>query len=92
MSNKRKWTRAQSAEALQQGWDVFDVDGALQIQRDDESAVFQDDAQAISWVALCANAGKPLHVAALTAAGHTVDTALAAVRVMRGAVHGEAKS
>lgn len=53
------------AQAVSEGWALFDVDGRLQLQKDDEQAKFESDADAIIFVALKAHAGSAYHRAAL---------------------------
>ena len=55
---------AQQIAALD-GWGLFDVDGKLELQRDDEANVFADDAAALAHVEEQAAAGSTLHALAL---------------------------
>lgn len=63
------------AVALAEGWDLFDVDskGIFQIQRDDDSAIFQSDIAAVDFVRKKASEGSEVHMRALAA--HLVDAA-----------------
>lgn len=69
-----------NTQALNEGWDLFEVDGRIQLQRIDCPADNQDvldytepkfdsDADAIIAVALLANAGSPYHRQALELIG-----------------------
>jgi hypothetical protein len=68
-----------SQQALAEGWDLFDVDGRLQLQRLDcpsdfcaslgDKPVFKSDADAIIFVALAANEGSAYHRDALERIG-----------------------
>lgn len=51
--------------AEREGWALFECDGTLEIQRDDEMAVFVDDDAALAHVQRLADAGSALHSAAL---------------------------
>lgn len=50
-----------------EGWGMFNVDstGLMEIERDDEAAVFADDAAAVEFVRLKAGSGSPYHVKAI---------------------------
>ena len=59
-----------NTQALAEGWDLFDVDGRLQLQRIDDPTVnglpydepkFPSDAEAILYVAAQANLGSAYH-------------------------------
>jgi hypothetical protein len=62
------WTNADSAAAVAEGWAIFERggDGTLEIQLDDEAAIFANDAEAQLFVADKARAGSDLHQRALT--------------------------
>lgn len=60
-----EWSRADSEAALAEGWDVWDADGVLEIQRDDDAEVFDSDAGAIAHVQRRAAEGSDLHARAL---------------------------
>lgn len=53
------------AQAVQEGWAIFDVEGRLEIQRIDELAIFADDEGAVSFVEAQAEAGSEYHAEAL---------------------------
>ncbi len=61
------WTPADSAAAVQEGWDVFDCDGEMQVQRCDEQEILPDDDAAWKLVAEGTRRGSPLHAKALAA-------------------------
>jgi hypothetical protein len=75
-----------SAQALQEGWDVFDVDGRCQLQRlDDPSSIealgynepkFASDTDAIIYVALRAHEGSAYHRDALDLVGELAESTL----------------
>lgn len=62
------WSRADSEAALAEGWDVWDAEGVLEIQRDDDpergARAFGSDAAARDWVMRRAAAGSDLHARA----------------------------
>lgn len=72
-----------NAQALDEGWDLFDVDGRFQLQRIDDPAghecldydepKFQSDAHAIVEVATKARAGSAYHWKALALIGTLVE-------------------
>lgn len=62
---REDWTREDSARALAQGWDVFDTGDRLEIERDDEAAIFEGDEQAIAFVEARAASGDALAIKAL---------------------------
>ena len=52
------WTSADRETALAEGWDLFQsCERGLEIQRDDEAAIFEDDEAAIAHVRTRAEAG-----------------------------------
>jgi hypothetical protein len=63
-----------NAQAIVEGWDVFDVDstGYLEIERDDEQGHFTSDAEALLHVVERARAGSAYHRAALSQCGIVV--------------------
>lgn len=61
------WTPADSAAAVQEGWDVFNCDGEMQVQRCDEHEILPDDDAAWKLVAEGTRRGSPLHAKALAA-------------------------
>lgn len=73
---KDQWTRRDSAAAISQGWDVFDV-GPIEptigatIQRHDEGERFDDDTQAIIYVEGRADAGDERARKAMRICGYT---------------------
>lgn len=75
-----------NSQALQEGWDLFDVDGRLQLQRIDNPSdhldilgytepKFQSDAHAIVEVATKARAGSKYHWDALHLIGALAEAA-----------------
>lgn len=40
------WSSAASSAARREGWDLFQTDGLLQVQRDDDTGILQDDNEA----------------------------------------------
>lgn len=57
-----EWTAAFAAAAAEEGWGI---DDNYWIVRDDDMAIFLDDAHAVSWVAKRAEEGSELHKVAL---------------------------
>lgn len=57
------------AQALLEGWSLFDVDGRWQLQRVDEDKKFESDAEAIIFVASKANEGSEYHMRAIEMIG-----------------------
>lgn len=57
------------AQALLEGWSMFEVDGRWQLQRDDEAKKFESDAEAIIFVASKANEGSDYHMRAIEMIG-----------------------
>lgn len=49
-----------------EGWDLFEVEGKLEIQRDDEMEIFASDDDAIAHVTRMAQAGSQIHQEALS--------------------------
>lgn len=57
------------AQAILEGWNLFDVEGRWQLQRDDEAKKFESDAEAIIFVAGKANEGSDYHMRAIELIG-----------------------
>lgn len=68
---KIRWTPADQNRALDEGWDVFDTDRGVEIQRHDEAQEqhFDSDLEAIGHVVERALQGSTLHRRALTQIG-----------------------
>jgi hypothetical protein len=60
-----KWTADDDAKAAVEGWNVFDAEGRMEIQRIDELEMFESDAQAIDFIRERAVSGSELHQKAL---------------------------
>lgn len=64
-----EWTAADSGAAYKEGWDIFECSAyghdAWEVQRDDDAAILEDDADAWKLIVDGAAAGSPLHVKAL---------------------------
>ncbi len=63
------WTNDDSLNAQKQGWDLFETEGVLMIQRDDEVATLPGDSEAFSYVVRRASIGDPWALKALTLEG-----------------------
>lgn len=59
------WYTYDSREATLDGWDLFEVDGLMEIERDDDKSTFVDDLTAINHVVERALAGDRLALKAL---------------------------
>jgi hypothetical protein len=59
------WIRKHGAHAVKQGWAVFEVGGAFEIQRDDAAGIFETDEAAVDFVGAAALRGEPAALAAL---------------------------
>lgn len=56
------WTPDDEKASVQEGWAIFHVDSTYyDIQRDDETMIFESDAEAISWIFHMATAGSERH-------------------------------
>lgn len=67
-SLEREWTDACQQQAFDQGWGIFAVDGNeddLEIQRLDETMVFDSDGDAFEYVLSLARNGDPIAILAL---------------------------
>lgn len=60
-----EWTNRDSDAACAEGWDIFEAGDGMQLQRDDDGAVFADDFDAWVHVWEQAQQDSPLHVRAL---------------------------
>ena len=52
---------SEGAEAQKEGWGLFEFDGEIQLQRDDETKLFDSDDEAHDYVRKGANQGVRLH-------------------------------
>jgi hypothetical protein len=51
MANTEKlWTEGHALKAQNQGWNLFNADGELQLQREDEMGIFETDHEAWEFV------------------------------------------
>lgn len=60
MKTESMWETKHSAQASAQGWDIFECDGAVQLQADDEAGVFCSDEDALAFVVSQAAKGDEL--------------------------------
>lgn len=60
-----KWTKDDRDSAAMEGWNLFDSDGEVRIERGDESRLLPDDRAAWLLVVGRAKSGSPLHQKAL---------------------------
>lgn len=65
MNKQSTWLREDAEAAQLEGWNVFDVNGQSEIQRDDEMGVFENDALAVFHCYNMALTGSQLHRKAL---------------------------